>query len=259
MSTPRWSGVAEAYAASFESLCAGAQPFLVEHLGDLTGRSFLDVGSGTGTFAVRAAEAGARVVATDPDDDMLRIARSRTPVPLVAAALPQLPFAPAAFDVVVANFVVNHLADPRAGVRELARVARGAVATTIWPATPSARVTLLSDVVARARAIAPPGQRLAPERDFPRTARGLADLFAGAGLSDVESREVRWTWTTPAESLWHGVTAGIAVVGRTYGGAPPEVRAAMRAAYDDLTGPMTGPDGLLHLPEKAILAIGRAT
>jgi SAM-dependent methyltransferase len=259
VSTARWSRIADAYAVSFESLCAGAQPFVLDRLGDVAGRTVLDVGTGTGTLATSAAAKRAAVAAVDPDADMLRLARSRTPVPLVAAALPQLPFAAGVFDVVVANFVVNHLADPRAGVRELARVSRERVAATIWPAEPSPRVRLLADVVALADASTPPDQRLAPELDFPRTTDGLAALFGGAGLADVEAVEVRWTWATPAEALWHGVAAGIGVVGRTYQGAPGRVRSRMRAAFDDLFRPLTGPDGLLHLPETAVLATGHSS
>ena len=49
-----------------------------------------------------------------------------------------LPFADGTFHAVTANFVVNHVPDPRGAVRDLARVLRpgGRVAMTIWPAEP---------------------------------------------------------------------------------------------------------------------------
>ncbi|WP_409482876.1 methyltransferase domain-containing protein [Arsenicicoccus dermatophilus] len=58
------------------------------------------------------------------------------PTPVVQSALPLLPFPDGTFDAVAADFVVDHLSDPRAGVQELARLTRpgGTLVATIWPA-----------------------------------------------------------------------------------------------------------------------------
>ncbi|MEV4766482.1 methyltransferase domain-containing protein [Micromonospora chokoriensis] len=63
-------------------------------------------------------------------------ARAVRTVPL--AALPRLPFTSGSFDAAVANFVINHVGDPRAAVDELRRVVRpaGWIAVTIWPDPP---------------------------------------------------------------------------------------------------------------------------
>lgn len=91
---------------------------------DVAGTSALDLGAGTGaaTRALQAAGA-ARVVAVDAALGMLaHNARGRPPA--VAGDAVALPFAAGAFDVTVAAFSLNHLADPAAGLREAARVTR---------------------------------------------------------------------------------------------------------------------------------------
>lgn len=49
----------------------------MEELGDLTGRTLLDVGCGSGRYAVAAAECGAQVVGVDLSPRMLALARRR--------------------------------------------------------------------------------------------------------------------------------------------------------------------------------------
>lgn len=91
---------------------------------DFRGRDVLDLGSGTG--AVSRAAHGARVVAVDVSEGMLHFERSARPPGVVGDAV-GLPFRDGAFDVVVAAFSLNHLADPTVGVREAGRVCRDRV------------------------------------------------------------------------------------------------------------------------------------
>jgi SAM-dependent methyltransferase len=90
----------------------------------LAGARMLDVGAGTGaaTRAMLAAGA-ASVVAIDSAIGMLAHA-SRDRPPAVAGDAQALPFATGTFDGTVAAFSLNHLSDPAAGLREMARVTR---------------------------------------------------------------------------------------------------------------------------------------
>lgn len=115
-----WTAVAQAYRHSFATLCAGTLDRL---LADTCGGHHLDVGCGTGELAARAATGGRSVVATDADPDMVAIAATRHAA-VLQASLPALPFDDGRFDTVTANFVVNHVPDPRAAMAELARVVR---------------------------------------------------------------------------------------------------------------------------------------
>jgi SAM-dependent methyltransferase len=85
----------------------------------------LDVGCGTGRFAVLAAERlGARVWGVDPSAEMLAQARARGTrrVGWRQAEAERLPFKAGWFDAAHAHLVLHLLDDPEAGLRELARV-----------------------------------------------------------------------------------------------------------------------------------------
>lgn len=81
----------------------------------------LDAGCGDGVFA--RAVAAPTVVGVDAAAPMVERARSRG-VDARQAGIEDLPFADGEFDVVVCNWVLYHLPDVEAGVRELARVLR---------------------------------------------------------------------------------------------------------------------------------------
>jgi SAM-dependent methyltransferase len=210
-----WSAVAGAYASTFAPLSGGTHgPVLAAAgvSGADPGVRVLDVGAGTGDLAAAALAAGAEVTAVDPDPDMLALTRERAPgARLGRAGLPLLPFADAAYDAVLANFVVNHVPDPRAAVNELARVAApgGRVVVTIWPSGQNVQSRLWAAVIAESGAVPPPSLGLPADRDFPRTCAGLAALVAGAGLRDVEAQPVRWSHRTDPRALWRGAAAGV--------------------------------------------------
>ena len=253
-----WVDVATAYAATFAPLCAGAHDALLSAAGVGAGVRVLDVGAGTGTLAVRAEVLGAAVTAVDPDAGMLDLAASVLGEGRVQrAALPDLPFADGTFDAVLANFVVNHVPDPRAGVRELARVAAagGRVGVTIWPSGQNTQSRLWAAVVAESGAVVPPSVRLPADADFPRTRAGLAGLLSGARLRDVDTRPLVWVHRTEPDALWRGAAAGVGGIGTVVTSQSDEVRDAMRSAYDRLVLPLLH-DGELVLPTDALLAVG---
>ena len=251
-----WDGNADAYARSFARLCAGTVPAIIERLGPGHGRLLLDIGTGTGTVAAAAHHNGDTVVGMDSDHSMTTLAADRHPkISFVRGALPQLPCADESFDVITANFVVNHAPDPRAAVSELFRCTRvgGQLVATIWPSETTALNQLWNEVMAAAEVTPPAGTRLAPELDFERTADGFADLVAEAGFNGVDCQEIGWTFAIGPDELWVAVEAGIAVIGRTYRAQDPAGRQRIRAAYDAITEPAHGACGL-QLPSVALVA-----
>lgn len=254
-----------AYARSFAALCAGTVDFVLDELAAPPDRqcTLLDVGCGTGELAVAATAQRMAVMAADPDPDMVALARdavdragSADTVTVVEAGLPDLPFADGEFDRVAANFVVNHLPDPRAGVRELARVTRpgGRVAMTTWVSGELEPSRLFADAMAEVGVTSLPGQRLAPELDFDRSPEGLARLAAEAGLVDAGARLVEWTWHIALDDIWEGVAGGVGVAGRTYLAQDEPTRARLEAAYRDLARRHVDPDGGLTF--RALAALG---
>jgi SAM-dependent methyltransferase len=124
------------------------------------GTGLLDLGCGAGRHAFEAARRGARVVALDTDKGELQHVRDVAAAMDEAGEIPAggsiqtvsgdataMPFPDAAFDVVVAAEVMEHIPADQAAMREVARVLRpGGVAAVTVPAWMPERVCwLLSD------------------------------------------------------------------------------------------------------------------
>ena len=106
----------------------------------------LDLGTGTGVLALAAVRRWptARVVGLDASNGMLKIAArdaalaltpdQRERLELVVGDATRLPFADAAFDLVVASFVLQLVPDRTAALREIRRVLRpgGRFASVTW-------------------------------------------------------------------------------------------------------------------------------
>lgn len=96
------------------------------------GERALDVCCGTGDLALALRRAGASTVGTDFCQPMLRHAQQksaaldpqRRPEAWLAADTLALPFDDASFDLVTVAFGIRNVADPVAGLREMARVVR---------------------------------------------------------------------------------------------------------------------------------------
>ncbi len=246
-----WRDVAPAYDRSFATLCAGTAGAL---LGRMPSEAdVVDVGCGSGHFAATVAAAGHRVVGVDPDPEMLALAAVRTDAPLVAGGLPDLPVDDNAADVVVANFVLNHVDDPRRAAAGLPRVIRpeGTVLATIWGTTPPPQAVLWRSLLDAAGARRPEVPRLDPALDFDRTPDGLAGVLDGAGLTVTEATTHAWTWQVAPDDLWSGLTV-VGNFGVTWRAQDEATRARLRAAYDDAVAPLVE-DGRLRFDVECVL------
>jgi ubiquinone/menaquinone biosynthesis C-methylase UbiE len=91
-------------------------------------KHILDAACGNGRYSVyllKTADPDATLTAFDLSQNMLARARKRLHsdrVTFAAADLTRLPYVDGAFDAVVCGWVLEHLPDPRPGLRELARV-----------------------------------------------------------------------------------------------------------------------------------------
>lgn len=91
--------------------------WVLDKLGDVRGRLVLDAGCGPGSqYHPLLRRRGARVVGVDRSPGMAREAGG------ICGDLVQLPFAAGAFDRVMCNHVLYHVADRRSALEELSRV-----------------------------------------------------------------------------------------------------------------------------------------
>lgn len=99
---------------------------------DLTDRTLLDAGCGTGLFSAAACARGARVTALDIGPRLLEQVRRKCNAKTVVGDVMNLDFRDGAFDVVVSSECIEHTTDPRRAVGELVRVCKpgGLIAIT---------------------------------------------------------------------------------------------------------------------------------
>jgi ubiquinone/menaquinone biosynthesis C-methylase UbiE len=112
-----------------EIVAASQARVLLDMVGEVTGQTVLDVGTGTGRAALLLAAAGARVTGIDASEEMLAVARQRAvaqhlDVPFVTGDAHALDFLDDSVDMAVSLRVLMHPPDWRRSVAELCRVAR---------------------------------------------------------------------------------------------------------------------------------------
>lgn len=122
------SSEAEAQRLERQAALYGGMDFLRPFLADAP-PEILEVGSGTGYFTRRVADAlpGSRVTGLDLDPGRLALAATCNPAPnlrYLPGDLAELPFADGTFDLVFTRFVLVHLTDPTGAICELTRVVR---------------------------------------------------------------------------------------------------------------------------------------
>lgn len=221
----------------------------------------LDVGCGPGALALRlAAIVGPeRVAAADPSAAYVEACRRRLPgADVRVAAAEELPFEDAAFEVVLAQLVVQVLDDPPGAVRELTRVAApgGIVATCVWDSRNG--MPLLEAFFDSARAVDPEGAwRAGSDQENPWCTRdGLHELWAGGGLDGVETTEL---WATAryenGDDAWWSFGAGVGMTGSYCRSLPGDRRAALREEFIRRLGAPSTP---FELTARAWAVRGRA-
>lgn len=134
--TPDWGRghyerTAKALAAAAEAVVRAGKP--------RPGERVLDIGCGTGSVALIAARAGARVTGVNPAPRLLAVARDlardeRLEVDFLHGYAGSLPLTEASVDVALSNFGLIFAPDPPAAVAEMVRVLEhgGRVAFSAW-------------------------------------------------------------------------------------------------------------------------------
>lgn len=206
-----------------------AAPF-AEFAGRSDTRRVLDVGCGPGALTSElVSRLGTdAVAAVDPSPGFVETARDRHPgVRVELAAAEELPFEDELFDAALAQLVVHFMADPVAGLREMARVTRadGVVAACVWDHAGGGGP--LGRFWEAAHELDPDVE---DESRLNGARRGhLGELFRAAGLNEVEETTLSVDVEHPSfEEWWEPFTLGVGPAGGYMSGLDPRQQARLR-------------------------------
>jgi SAM-dependent methyltransferase len=257
-----WEEATDAYDRVFGPVTRRVIDPLLDAAAVQAGTRLLDLATGPGYVAARAAERGARVTAIDVAPSMVALARERHPaIDFREADAEQPPFPDGSFDAVIGSFMVLHLGRPEEAARQAARVLRpgGRAAFSMWDTPDRAR---LLDVILKAIADAgaetpsdiPPGPpffRFSDDAEFAR-------LLDDAGFEDVRVETIAFTHPfAGADEIWHGFTRGTGRTRWIIEKQTREVRTRIRAALDARVREYEVPAGGLEVPISVKIASGR--
>lgn len=207
---------------------------LAPRLADLAmvtaGQRVLDVGCGPGALTTELVERVGPdlVTAVDPSEPFVSAARERHPgVRIQHAAAEQLPFPDETFDAALAQLVVHFMADPVAGLGEMARVTRrhGVVAACVWDhAGGQGPLAVFWEAAHELDPEVEDESQLAGAR-----AGQLAELFHAAGLREIEETALSVSVEHPSfDDWWEPFTLGVGPAGGYTAGLDERRRARLR-------------------------------
>ena len=155
-----WNRMSDVYAREIDRRFEPVVEQVIARAGLAAGERVLDLGTGTGAVAARAAQLvgpAGLVVGMDISADMLEVARQRvaaqghTQVTFREGRAESVPAENEAFDVVLASLSLMYVIDRAAAARELARVLRpqGRLVAAVWAEPEACDIVLFQQTAGR--------------------------------------------------------------------------------------------------------------
>jgi SAM-dependent methyltransferase len=202
---------ADAYDRYMGRYSAILAPLLADFAGIWAGQRALDVGCGPGVLVseLEARLGAENVAAVDPSEPFVAACRDRHPdADVRQGSAEALPWPDDLFDAALAQLVVHFMADPVAGLAEMARVTRpgGVVAACVWDFEGGRGPIDVFWTAAR---------ELDPDVEDESTLAGvrqghLVELLTAAGLGDVVEAELPVVVEHASfEEWWSPFTLGV--------------------------------------------------
>jgi ubiquinone/menaquinone biosynthesis C-methylase UbiE len=258
-----WQRAADRYGDAFGGLTSQTADRLLDAVHATRGTRLLDVATGPGFIAGAAAARGAVVAGVDFSAAMIARARARHPsIDFREGDAEALPFDAAAFDAVVMNFGMLHLARPEQAVAEAHRVLRrgGWFAFTVWGAPEQALGFGLVMRAVEQHGTTDVGLPEGPPFfQFSEAATCRRTLHA-AGFAEVEVAPLPLVWelTTP-DAAFVAVSQGGVRTAAVLRAQSPEALEQIRAAVRHGVESFRSADGTFSLPMLVVLASGKKT
>jgi ubiquinone/menaquinone biosynthesis C-methylase UbiE len=189
-----WGLAAEDWAELQEPTCRPVYQAVFDRVALSAGQHYLDLGCGAGLAAQMAAERGAHVAGLDAAQNLVAIAKSRTPTgEFSVGELERPPFVDARFDLVTGFNSLQYAAHPDVALKEAKRLAKsgGSVVIMTWGDPNGMEAASLVAALKPLMPSAPPG---APG-PFALSDRTVLTAFAErAGLVVEEILDVPSPW-----------------------------------------------------------------
>jgi SAM-dependent methyltransferase len=255
--TQIWNRMAPVYVREIDQRFLPVVGHLIARADLAPGQRVLDLGTGTGSVALRAAALvapGGRVLALDISPEMLMLARQRaaaeaaTGIDFREARAEALPLDDGSVDVVLACLSMMYVIDRTAAAREIARVLRpgGRLVAAVWAGPGRADIVLLQQT-AGSFGPEPPTPGVGPGALADPTAF-LADLAAAGIAAGVETEITEFEFADFA-AAWE-VLAGV-----TAAALDAERATAAKAAVRGLMWP--DGDGPRRFRNETLFILGR--
>ena len=265
-----WTSVAANWARlreRIEATNAELTERLLAEVGPLAGKRVLELGGGTGSFALRLAELvepGGSLLTSDVADGMVAAMREtlahRPEVEVARIDACDIPLEPGSVDVVVFRMGLMLIPDPEPALSEIRRVLRpdGFLMAAVWGG-PQDNLWLTSvGMAAMMHGLVPGGPPTGPGGPF-----SLADpvdlekRVRSAGFGEVAVHVVDAVrHFATADEHFDTVSALAPPLAAALGAASDEQRAAVRKTVGELTAHGRDDAGL-HLPMRALICIAR--
>lgn len=225
------------------------------------GGSLLDVATGPGSLAAKAARSGVQCTGVDLSPVMIQLAKnSSAGIEFRVADVENLPFPDDSFDAVVCNFGLGHFPYPEASVSECVRVLKpgGRIALSWWDDPSKQRIQglfreAITEIGAAPPADVPKGHaiyRFADTNEF-------RNLLEGADLIDVRVEDHKTTYLIPdVDTLWRGGLGSCALTASAIAHQDAATQAAIRAALERRAEPYRTSAGI-KLPIAFKIGAGR--
>ncbi len=230
---------------------APAHDELVRKLKPERGAQWLDVATGTGAVAIRAAQAGAQVSASDLAPAMIEKARKAAAgagveIPFEVADARSLPYPDASFDIVSSAFGVIFAPEPDRAAAELARVSKPGARLGLATWAPDPELQAVWEPFGEGRPVTV--DAWGEEGSLERLLGDHFDL-------EVEHDALIVTGRNGAE-VWELFASSAPPVRALLGSLPEERRPALRNAFVDLHERYRDERGVRY-PRRYLLVLGR--